>query len=104
MHCRTFPGSAMIPSMEPLRISEQELASNLRALLQRVENGAEIIIERADQPVAILRAPALARRRISECIALMPAGSTAVLDSAFAADVDAAIAAHRDSLEPPDWD
>ncbi len=34
----------MIPSLEPLHISEQELASNLRTVLQRVENGAEIII------------------------------------------------------------
>ena len=94
----------MIPSMEPVHISEQELAGNLRALLQRVEGGVEVIIERDARPVAVLRAPAPARRRISECITLMPVDSPALLDAAFAADVDAAIDAHRESLEPPDWD
>ena len=41
---------------------------------------------------------------LSECIALMPAGSTATIDPGFAKDVEAAIAAHREPLEPPVWD
>jgi hypothetical protein len=43
-------------------------------------------------------------RKISDCIALMPADSTATIDSDFAKDVDAGIAAHREPLEPPAWD
>ena len=34
----------------------------------------------------------------------MPADSTATIDPDFAKDVEAAIAAHREPLEPPAWD
>jgi len=74
-------------AMEPLHISE-----------------AEVVIERDAQPLAVVRAAALPRRPISECIALMPAESTGTIDSDFAKDVEAAIAAHREPLEPPAWD
>jgi antitoxin (DNA-binding transcriptional repressor) of toxin-antitoxin stability system len=96
----------MIESMEPqvIHISEAELAKDVRSILQRVETGAEIIIERDTQPVAVLRAAAPVRRKISECIALLPADSTATIDPDFAQDVEAAIAAHREPLEPPAWD
>ena len=94
----------MIRCMEPLRISEGELAKDVRSILKRVETGSEVIIERDAQPVAIIRPVEPVRRKISECIALMPADSTATIDAGFAEDVEAAIAAHRESLEPPAWD
>jgi hypothetical protein len=34
----------------------------------------------------------------------MPADSTATIDSDFNKDVEAAIATHREPLEPLDWD
>ncbi len=94
----------MIPSMEPLHISEGDLARDIRSILQRVESGGEVIIERDAQPVAVIRPAEPARRKISECIALLPADSSATIDPDFAKDVEAAIAAHRDPLEPPAWD
>jgi antitoxin (DNA-binding transcriptional repressor) of toxin-antitoxin stability system len=94
----------MISDMEPLHISEGDLAKDVRSILQRVETGAEIVIERDAQPVAVIRPAEPVRRRISECIALMPAGSMATIDSDFAKDVEAAISAHREPLEPPAWD
>ncbi len=92
--------------MEPrvLHLSEADLARDLRWLLQRVETGSEIIIERDAQPVAVIRSPDPVHRKISECIALLPADSTATIDPDFAKDVEAAIAAHREPLEPPEWD
>ncbi|MBV9036987.1 MAG: hypothetical protein JO182_21025 [Acidobacteriaceae bacterium] len=87
-----------------LHISETELAKNIQSILRRVETGAEIVIERNMEPVAVLRAATPPRRKISECIALLPADSTATIDPDFAKDVDAAINAHRESLEPPAWD
>jgi len=93
----------MIPGMGPLHISEAELASDIRSILKRVETGAEVIIERDAQPVAVIRPAEPLRRKISECIALMPADSTATIDPDFAKDVEAAIAAHREPLEPPSW-
>lgn len=82
----------MIRCMEPLRISEGELAKDVRSILKRVETGSEVIIERDAQPVAIIRPVEPVRRKISECIALMPADSTATIDAGFAEDVEAAIA------------
>lgn len=96
----------MIGGMEPqvLHITEADLVRDVRAILQRVETGAEIVIERNAQPVAILRSAVPPRRRISECIALLSDDSSATIDPDFAKDVDAAIAAHREPLEPPAWD
>jgi antitoxin (DNA-binding transcriptional repressor) of toxin-antitoxin stability system len=94
----------MIAGMESLHISEGDLARDVRSILQRVETGAEIVIERDAQPVAVIRPAAPVRRKISECIALMPAGSTATIDPDFAKDVEEAVAAHREPLEPPAWD
>jgi len=91
-------------AMEPLHISEADAVRDLAAILQRVQAGAEVVIERDAQPLAVIRAAAPSRRTISECIALMPAESTATIDADFAKDVEAAIAAHREPLEPPAWD
>jgi antitoxin (DNA-binding transcriptional repressor) of toxin-antitoxin stability system len=90
--------------MEPVHISEGDLARDVLAILRRVECGGEIIVERNAQPVAVIRSAEPVRRKISECIALMRSDSAGTLDAGFAADVDAAIAAHEQPLEPPDWD
>ena len=90
--------------MEPLHISEGDLAKDVRSILKRVETGAEVIVERDAHAVAIIRPAECVRRKISECITLLPADSTATIDPDFAKDVEAAIAAHREPLEPPVWD
>jgi len=94
----------MIPGMEPLHISEGDLAKNIRSILQRVETGAEVIVDRDAQPIAVIRPAEPVRRKISECIALLPADSDAAIDSDFARDLEEAIASHREPLEPPNWD
>ena len=87
-----------------MHISESELIKDARSILQRVATGTEIIIERDLQPLAVIRRVEPVRRKISECIALMPAGSTATIDADFSRDVEAAITAHREPLKPPSWD
>ena len=94
----------MIPSMETLHISERDLSRDVRSILNRVETGSVVVVERDAQPVAVIRPAGPVRRKISECIAMMPADSSATIDEDFAKDVDAAIAAHREPLEPPAWD
>jgi antitoxin (DNA-binding transcriptional repressor) of toxin-antitoxin stability system len=89
---------------EVLHITEADLVKDLRSVLRRVEAGVEVVIERDAHPVAILRAPEPVRRRISECIAMLPADSDAVIDPDFARDVEEAITAHREPLEPPSWE
>jgi len=88
-----------------IHISEAEAASNFADVLARVRAGAEVVIEseRGKLPVAVIHAPAPPRRTISECIALLPEDSTAVMDADFAKDVEAAIESHREPLTPPAW-
>jgi len=89
-----------------IHISETEAISNFADLLVRVRAGAEVVIEseRGKLPVAVIHAPTPPRRTISECIALLPDDSTAVMDADFAKDVEAAIESHREPLTPPTWD
>ena len=89
-----------------IHISETEATSNFADVLARVRAGAEVVIEseRGKLPVAVIHAPAVPRRTISECIALLPEDSTAVMDADFAKDVEAAIESHREPLTPPVWD
>jgi antitoxin (DNA-binding transcriptional repressor) of toxin-antitoxin stability system len=89
-----------------IHISETEAASNFADVLARVRASAEVVIEseRGKLPVAVIHAPAPPRRTISECIALLPEDSTAVMDADFAKDVEAAIESHREPLTPPTWD
>jgi antitoxin (DNA-binding transcriptional repressor) of toxin-antitoxin stability system len=94
----------MLTGMEPLHINEGDLAKDVGSILRQVEAGVEVIIERNAQAVAVIRPPEVVRRRISECIARMPAESTGTIDPDFAKDVEAAVAAHREPLEPPAWD
>jgi hypothetical protein len=63
-----------------------------------------VIVEHEYQPIAVFKPAKLPRRRIPECVALLSADSTAMIDADFAADVEAAVAAHREPLEPPAWD
>jgi antitoxin (DNA-binding transcriptional repressor) of toxin-antitoxin stability system len=87
-----------------IHISEAEAASNFSALLARVRAGAEIVIERDAQPIAVLRSPTPPRRTISECIALLPEASIGTIDADFAKDVEAAVASHREPLDASLWE
>jgi antitoxin (DNA-binding transcriptional repressor) of toxin-antitoxin stability system len=90
--------------MATIHISEADAIRDFAGLLAHVRLGAEIVIESGASPVAILRTAAPPRRSIEECIALLPADSTATIDEDFANDVAAAVAAHREPLNPPAWD
>lgn len=100
----------MIGGMEAqvLRITEADLVRDARAILQRVETGAEFVIERDAQPVAVLRAASPVRRTICECISLAKSheeesGSAPTLDPDFAADVEE-IVRNRQPWKPAAWD
>lgn len=86
-----------------IHVSEAEAANDFAGLLAQVRAGVEIIVESGEPPVAVIHAPVPSRRSISECIALLPEDSTAVMDAEFAKDTEAAIESHREPLEPPAW-
>jgi len=95
--------------MATVRITEAELARDLRAILAKVREGVEVVVEQDDRPVVVIKPPSRPGRPISECIALAEAheletGRPPRLDPDFAADVQAAIDAHREPLNSPEWD
>ena len=90
--------------MATFHIPETELAGNLEVLMARVRAGEEIVIESNAGPIAVLGPSAPSGRTIQECIALLQEDSTGMIDEDFPADVAAAVAAHRESLNPPAWD
>jgi antitoxin (DNA-binding transcriptional repressor) of toxin-antitoxin stability system len=90
--------------MATIHISATEAARDFAALLARVRAGAEVVIEDGSLTVAVLHTPAPPRRSIEECIALLPEDSPATIDEDFARDVEEAVAAHGEPLNPPVWD
>ena len=87
-----------------VHISEAEAVRDFAGLLAQVRAGAEVVIEQGANPVAVVRMPAPPRRSIEDCIALLPETSLAVVDEDFSKDVAEAVAAHRETLNPPAWD
>jgi len=81
--------------MVVLDIAEAGLARNFRAVLEKVQNGAEVVIEQNGHPVAVLRAAEPGRRKLSEIAASLSEHSTATLDPDVAADVQEFIDSHR---------
>jgi antitoxin (DNA-binding transcriptional repressor) of toxin-antitoxin stability system len=91
-----------------IHISDKEAANDFPSLLDRVRNGAEIVIEHDARPVAVLHAAEPVRRTISECIALAKTheeetGKAPVLDADFAEDVKE-ILSNRKPWNPPAWE
>lgn len=88
-----------------IHISDAEATIDFASLLDRVRDGAEIVIEHDALPVAVVRPAESHVRRLSESLRLAREhGSTATPDPDFAKDVEAAIESHREPLSPPAWD
>lgn len=97
--------------MATVHMSEAEVARDLHAVLAKVRQGVEIVIEQDQRPVAVLKpsAPARPGRKLSECIAMAEAyeaklGDAPIPDEEFSGDVHAGIDARRDLFEPPAGD
>ena len=63
-----------------LHISEADLARDVHVVLDRVQSGEEVIVERNAQPVAILRAPEPRPRKLSEIAAALAENPTSEAD------------------------
>ena len=88
--------TGIIKDMGIVRISEAELARDLHAVLAKVQQGIEVVVEQDHRPVAVIKPSQPARRMISEVVSdLKTRGSTAVIDDDFARDVAEGIQAHR---------
>ena len=95
----------MIQDMSIVRITETELARDVHAVLEKVQQGIEVIVEQNHRPVAVIKASPPAGRKISEVIAALEAsGANAVLDEDFARDVEEEIKSYREPWNPPSVD
>src|ERR1035438_6317021 len=97
--------TAMIEAMGTLRITEAELARDIHAVLAKVQEGAEVIVEQDHRPVAVIRTPQRSGRPISEILRqAKERNSTVTLDPDFGKDLKAVIASHRQPWNPPSWE
>lgn len=88
-----------------VHVTEAELVRDVHAILAKVRQGVEVVIERDSLPVAVLKAPQVKGRNISEVIVGLEAGgANAVADENFARDVEVGINAHREPWNPPSWE
>jgi len=90
---------------EVVHLSQAEAIRDIAAILQRVERGAEVIVERDQRPVAVIQPAPRAGRLLSECIALAEThGSTVTLDEDFSQDLEEIISSRREPLDASRWD
>jgi antitoxin (DNA-binding transcriptional repressor) of toxin-antitoxin stability system len=91
--------------MGTIHISEAEFVRDPYAVLAKVEEGVEIIVERNHRPVATIKPSGRSGRPISACIASARAsGSKVTLDGGFAKDVEDGIKERSQPWNPPSWD
>jgi len=91
-----------------IHISEEEAARNFTAVLARVREGAEVVIESGKLPVAVLRPAEPNVRLLSESIALAKKHAAELgyeprMDPEFAADLEEIIRSRR-PWNPPAWE
>jgi antitoxin (DNA-binding transcriptional repressor) of toxin-antitoxin stability system len=92
-------------SKPAIRVSEAEAANDFPSLLARVRAGAEVVIERDAEAVAVIRPAAPDLRLLSESLRLAKErGSNATLDGEFGRDLEAVVSSHCEPLTPPTWD
>jgi antitoxin (DNA-binding transcriptional repressor) of toxin-antitoxin stability system len=95
----------MIEAMATVRITEAELARDLHAVLARVQEGVEVIVEQDHRAVAVIRTPHRSGRPISEILLeAKERNSTVTLDADFGKDLEAVIDSHRQPWNPPSWE
>lgn len=97
--------SSIIMNMGAFHISEAELTRDPHAVLAKVEEGREFIVERNHRPIAMIGPPKRSGRLISECLASARAsGSKTILDDGFGKDVEDGIRERSQPWNPPSWD
>lgn len=94
----------MIEDMAQVHISEAELARDLHAVLEKVRDGAEVIVEHEHRPVARIAPVRGPGRPIAECIAIAEGrGSSVTLDDQFGHDLEEIIA-QRKPRDTSEWE
>jgi antitoxin (DNA-binding transcriptional repressor) of toxin-antitoxin stability system len=95
----------MIEDMEQVHMTEAEVTSNFAAVLEKIQQGAEVIVQHDHRPVAVIRPPNRSGRLISEILReARRRNSTVTLDEDFGTDLEAIIASQQQPWNPPSWE
>ena len=77
----------------------------MHAVLARVQQGVEIVVEQDHRAVAVIRAQGLSGRPITEILReAKERNSTVTLDEDFGKDLEEIIASHQQPWNPASWD
>ena len=91
--------------MTTVRITEAELARDIHAVLAKVREGVEVIVEQNDRTVVVIHTPRRSGRPISEILReAKERNSSVTLDPDFGKDLEAVIATHQQPWNPPSWE
>jgi hypothetical protein len=86
------------PVMATIHISQSEAERDLNSLLARLNGETSFVIEHDSQPIALLQSTT-GNLPLRERLAKLSDDTEATMDDAFAQDVEAGIAAHREALD-----
>ena len=90
--------------MGQIHMTEADVARDFAAVLEKVRQGLEVVVEQDHRTVAVIKPVRGPGRPIDECIALAKArGSGATLDEDFARDLEEIVASRR-PLDTSVWD
>jgi len=90
---------------EIVHLTSTETIRDIANILDRVERGAEVIVEKDKRPVAVIQPAPRPGRMLSECVALAEAhGSNVTLDEHFGKDLEEIINSHLEPLDASRWD
>ncbi len=98
----------MIRYMAQIHMTEAEVSRDFAAVLRKIGDGEEVVVDRNGQPVAIIRPADEGPRTFSELIALATRrekerGYAITLDDDYAADVEQ-IVRERKPWAPRSWE
>jgi antitoxin (DNA-binding transcriptional repressor) of toxin-antitoxin stability system len=90
---------------EVVHLTSAEAIRDIAAILERVERGAEVIVERDRRPTVVIQPAPQPGRLLSECLALAEShGSAVTLDGNFGKDLEEIIRSHQEPLDASRWD
>lgn len=91
--------------MATVHMSEAEVVKDIAAVLAKVRQGVEIVVEQDHRAVAVIKPPQRSGRPISEILReAKQRNSMVTLDEEFSKDIQEIIASHQQPWNPPSWD
>jgi antitoxin (DNA-binding transcriptional repressor) of toxin-antitoxin stability system len=95
----------MIGDMGTVHITEAELARDLHAILAKVQQGVEVVVEQDHRPVAVLRPLNRSGQLVSDILwEARQRNSAVTLDEDFGNDLEEIIVSQQQPWNPPSWD